>query len=92
MRLEPDVNPARGFQKTGSSERCESIDRVPGDEVIRKQASGQNRGWLLSVIRCYHIIHLGVELPTNHCLVVAVCKRVDREHGQSDVPIDQKTT
>lgn len=42
------------------------------------------RGYL-TAIKYFHKMFAGWELPTSHCMVVAVGKGIDRAHGKSDV-------
>ena len=51
---------------------------------VHKNQSGTIRGYL-AAIKFFHRMYAGWDLPTAHCMVVAVCKGIDRAHGWSDV-------
>ena len=51
--------------------------------VYRNQ-SQTVRGYL-AAIKYFHKMFAGWELPTTHCMVVAVGKGIDRAHGKSDI-------
>ena len=40
------------------------------------------RGYL-TAIKSFHKMYAGWELPTSHCMIVAVGKGIDRAHGTS---------
>ena len=49
-----------------------------------KNQSQTIRGYLAAIKYC-HKMFAGWELPTSHCMVLAVGKGIDRAHGKSDV-------
>ena len=51
---------------------------------VHKNQSGKPRGYL-PAIRHFHKKFAGWELPTSHCMIVAVGKGIDRAHGKSGV-------
>lgn len=51
---------------------------------VHKNQSGTVRGYL-AAIKHFHKMFAGWELPTSHCMIVAVGKGIDRAHGKSDV-------
>ena len=51
---------------------------------VFKNQSQTTRGYL-AVIKCSHKMFAGWELPTFHCIVLAVGKGIDRAQGKSDV-------
>ena len=51
---------------------------------VHKNQSGTVRGYL-AAIKHFHKMSAGWELPTSHCMIVAVGKGVDRAYGKSEV-------
>ena len=51
---------------------------------VHKNQSGTVRGYL-AAIKHFHKMYKGWELPTSHCMIVAVGKGIDRAHGKTDV-------
>ena len=50
---------------------------------VHKNQSGTVRGYL-AAIKHFHKMFAGWELPTSHCMIVAVGKGIDRAHGKSE--------
>lgn len=51
---------------------------------VCKNQSQTIRGYL-AAIKYFHKMFAGWELPTSHCMVIAVEKGIDRAHGKSDI-------
>ena len=73
------VEPAGGGRAGG-----QRAGRVHDPSVFRVQEPESDRGYL-AAIKYFHKMFAGWELPTSHCMVVAVGKGIDRAHGKSEI-------
>ena len=58
---------------------------------VHKNQSGTVRGYS-AAIKHFYKMYAGWELPTAHCMIVAVGKGIDRAHGKSEVCPHSKET